>query len=86
MSESVEAGCGTTPPEERLAPTYDLTCNNPIYTAYLQGNWVSNLQPSGTETETRPQLPLEYTKSSLLVSEERAFRNNYGTFKLGILH
>ncbi|GBM63644.1 hypothetical protein AVEN_10122-1 [Araneus ventricosus] len=25
-------------------------------------------------------------KSSLLVSEQRAFRKNYGTFKLGILH
>ncbi|GBM48383.1 hypothetical protein AVEN_103568-1 [Araneus ventricosus] len=33
-------------------PTYDFTCNRPIYTADLWCNRVSNLEPSGPEAET----------------------------------
>ncbi|GBM75666.1 hypothetical protein AVEN_45554-1 [Araneus ventricosus] len=43
-----------TPTGGRLATTYDLACNRPPYTADLQWNRVSNLEPSGPKAETLP--------------------------------
>ncbi|GBM39732.1 hypothetical protein AVEN_68580-1 [Araneus ventricosus] len=40
--------------EDVWPPTYDLTCNRPIYRTDSQWNWVSNLEPSGQEAETLP--------------------------------
>ncbi|GBL92162.1 hypothetical protein AVEN_91508-1 [Araneus ventricosus] len=54
---------GLTPPRQTCAPhqwedvcppTYDLACNRYTYTADLQWNRVSNLEPLGTEAETLP--------------------------------
>ncbi|GBN29803.1 hypothetical protein AVEN_33460-1, partial [Araneus ventricosus] len=43
----------TTPEGGNLATT-DLTCTRPAYTAVLQWNRVSNLEPSTPEVETLP--------------------------------
>ncbi|GBN00848.1 hypothetical protein AVEN_89216-1 [Araneus ventricosus] len=44
----------TTPTGGRLAITFDLMFNKPTYTADLQWNRVSNLEPSGPKAETLP--------------------------------
>ncbi|GBL60191.1 hypothetical protein AVEN_177887-1 [Araneus ventricosus] len=43
-----------TPAGGRLALTYDLTCNRTAYTADIQWNRVSNLEPSSSGAETLP--------------------------------
>ncbi|GBL93876.1 hypothetical protein AVEN_153636-1 [Araneus ventricosus] len=51
-------------------PTYDLACNRPTYTAYLQCNRFSNLKRSGPEAET---LPLGHRGPSRSPNEETVF-------------
>ncbi|GBO28147.1 hypothetical protein AVEN_61808-1, partial [Araneus ventricosus] len=40
--------------EDACTPTYDLKCIMPKYTADLQWNRVSNMEPSGPEAEILP--------------------------------
>ncbi|GBL76382.1 hypothetical protein AVEN_53163-1 [Araneus ventricosus] len=40
--------------EDIWSPPYDLKCNSPIYTTYLQWHRVSHLEPSGQEAEILP--------------------------------
>ncbi|GBM00962.1 hypothetical protein AVEN_151413-1 [Araneus ventricosus] len=58
----------TTPAAGRLAPTSDLTCNRPTYTADLQWNRVSNLGPRSQDLTTRVRC-LKYANNETLKSK-----------------
>ncbi|GBO32013.1 hypothetical protein AVEN_120531-1 [Araneus ventricosus] len=49
----------TIPAGGRLASAYDSTCNRPTYTADLQWNRASNLEPLGSDFETLPPRPCQ---------------------------